>query len=54
MSNDITAEDSLWLRWEKEARYYEVHLQKDPWDEWVLTRIRGRRGPTTGQVNILE
>jgi hypothetical protein len=51
MSNDITAEDSLWLRREKEARHYEVHLRKDPWDEWVLTRIR--RGPPIGQVNCL-
>jgi predicted DNA-binding WGR domain protein len=50
MSNDIAAEEPLRLRWEKETRYYEVHLQQDLWGSWVLTRIWGRRGSPMGQV----
>lgn len=50
MSNDITAEEPLRLRWEKETRYYEVHLQQDLWGSWVLTRIWGRRGSPMGQI----
>ena len=38
------------LRWEKETRYYEIHLQQDLWDDWVLTRIWGRRGSPMGQI----
>lgn len=38
------------LRWEKESRYYEIHLQQDLWGDWVLTRIWGRRGSPTGQI----
>lgn len=50
MSNDVTAEEPLRLRWEKETRYYEVHLQQDLWGSWVLTRIWGRRGTALGQI----
>ncbi|CAI8982354.1 WGR domain-containing protein [Methylocaldum szegediense] len=50
MSNDIAAEEPLRLRWEKETRYYEIHLQQDLWGSWVLTRIWGRRGSPMGQV----
>lgn len=50
MSNGAAAEEPLRLRWEKETRYYEVHLQQDLWGTWVLTRIWGRRGSPMGQV----
>jgi len=50
MSNDIAAEEPLRLRWEKETRYYEIHLQKDLWGSWVLIRIWGRRGSPMGQI----
>ena len=45
-----------WLqhRWEKITdkgiRFYEVHLQQDLWDGWVLTRVWGRRGSELGRV----
>lgn len=29
-------------RWEKDTRYYEVHIGRDLWGEWGLARIRGR------------
>jgi predicted DNA-binding WGR domain protein len=38
------------LRWEKDSRYYEIHLQQDLWGDWVLTRIWGRRGSPAGQI----
>jgi len=50
MSNDIAVEEPFRLRWEKETRYYEVHLQQDLWGGWVLTRIWGRRGSPMGQI----
>ena len=38
------------LRWEKDTRYYEAHVEQDLWGGWVLTRIWGRRGTAMGQV----
>jgi len=42
--------EPLRLRWEKETRYYEVHVVQDLWGDWVLTRIWGRRGSAIGQI----
>jgi predicted DNA-binding WGR domain protein len=38
------------FRWEKETRYYEVHIHQDLWGGWVLTRIWGRRNSPMGQM----
>lgn len=38
------------VRWTKGSRYYEVHLHQDLWEQWVLTRVWGRRGSALGQV----
>jgi predicted DNA-binding WGR domain protein len=38
------------LRWEKETRYYEAHVEPDLWGGWVLTRIWGRRRTPMGQM----
>jgi len=43
-------DEPLRLRWEKETRYYEVHVVQDLWGGWVLTRIWGRRGSALGQI----
>lgn len=50
MTDNLVEGEPLRLRWEKETRYYEVHLQRDLWGGWVLTRIWGRRGSPMGQV----
>ena len=45
------------LRWEKRiadrVRYYEVHLERDLFGSWVVTRVWGRRGSRLGQVRHL-
>lgn len=40
------------LRWEcpEKDRYYEAHLSRDLFGDWVLTRVWGRRGSPRGQV----
>lgn len=43
-------DEPLRLRWEKDSRYYEVHVVQDLWGEWVLTRIWGQRGTAMGQI----
>lgn len=48
--SDRFAEVPLRLRWEKETRYYEAHVERDLWGGWVFTRIWGRRGTALGQV----
>jgi predicted DNA-binding WGR domain protein len=44
------SEPPLRLRWEKDTRYYEAHVEPDLWGGWVLTRIWGRRGTALGQM----
>ncbi|MGX2039359.1 WGR domain-containing protein [Methylocaldum sp. MU1018] len=50
MNEESAVAPSVRLRWEKELRYYEIHLQQDLWGDWVLTRIWGRRGSPMGQI----
>ncbi|HEB56641.1 MAG TPA: WGR domain-containing protein [Gammaproteobacteria bacterium] len=40
------------LRWEHSAagRYYEAHLNRDLFGQWVLTRVWGRRESPRGRV----
>lgn len=49
-SFELPGEAPLRLRWEKDTRYYEAHIEPDLWGGWVLTRIWGRRGTPMGQV----
>lgn len=48
-SNRVDGE-LLRLRWEKETRYYEAHIEQDLWGEWVFTRVWGRRNSLMGQM----
>jgi predicted DNA-binding WGR domain protein len=47
---DLAAETPLRVRWEKDSRYYEAHVERDLWGDWVLTRVWGRRGTALGQI----
>jgi predicted DNA-binding WGR domain protein len=49
-SPQIVTEGPVRLRWEKDGRYYEAHVDQDLWGEWVLTRVWGRRGANLGQI----
>ncbi len=42
--------EPLHLRWQKETRYYEAHVEQDLWGQWVLTRVWGRRNSPMGQI----
>lgn len=46
----VTGEPSLFSRWERDTRYYELHLRQDLWGDWMLTRVWGRRGTALGQI----
>jgi len=37
-------------RWEKDTRYYEIHLHQDLWGDWVLTQVWGQRGAALGRI----
>lgn len=50
MTDESSETAPVRLRWEKESRYYEIHLQQDLWGDWVLTRIWGRRGSPMGRM----
>ena len=43
---------SPWLasRWERDTRYYELHLRQDLFGDWVLTRVWGGKGTALGQI----
>ena len=38
---------------ERGVRYYEVQIQRDLWDQWVLLRRWGRRGTALGQTRCI-
>jgi hypothetical protein len=40
----------LSLRFIRDSRYYALHLEQDPWGEWILTRVNGRRGTRLGRA----
>ncbi len=46
----MITDDWVKLRWEKQGRYYEAHLQQDLWGGWVVTRVWGRCGQRLGQI----
>jgi hypothetical protein len=33
----------LSLRFERGTRYYQLHLERNIWGGWILTRVSGRR-----------
>jgi len=37
------------LRFEKDTRYYELHLDKDLFDNWSITRVNGKTKTRLGQ-----
>ena len=43
---------STWLslRFERDTRYYQLHLEQDLWGAWILTRVNGRRNSRLGRV----
>ena len=41
----------LIVRWERDSRYYMVHVHVDLWGELVVTRAWGGRGTAQGQVH---
>lgn len=43
-------EPTLFSRWERDTRYYELRLQQDLWGFWVLTRVWGRKQSALGQL----
>ena len=45
---------STWLslRFERDARYYQLHLEQDLWGAWILTRVNGRRNSRLGRALI--
>jgi hypothetical protein len=43
---------STWLslRFERDTRYYQLHLEQDLWGAWILTRVNGRRDSRLGRA----
>ena len=43
---------STWLSlgFERETRYYQLHLEQDLWGAWILTRVNGRRNSRRGRA----
>lgn len=37
-------------RFERDTRYYTLLLEQDLWENWLVTRINGRRGTLLGQI----
>jgi len=44
--------DGRRIRWQRRdnGRYYEAHLARDLFGDWVLTRVWGRRDSAQGRV----
>ena len=40
----------MYLRWEREARFFVAHLQQDLLGDWVVTEAWGTRGQPDGRV----
>lgn len=41
--------NAVHLRFEKDTRYYELHLGKDLFDNWSITRVNGKIKTRLGQ-----
>jgi hypothetical protein len=46
-----TAIKTAYVRFEKNTRYYELHLGKDLFDNWSITRVNGRIKSRLGQYH---
>lgn len=40
----------MWIRWERNTRYYEAVLSKDLFGGWVVTKCWGRKNSRLGQL----
>lgn len=43
-------EPTLFSRWERDTRYYELRLQQDLWGDWLLIMVWGGKGTALGQI----
>ena len=53
MLNFNTHETYHMIRFEKDTRYYSMHIEKDLLDDWVIVVINGRIQTKLGQVRTL-
>jgi hypothetical protein len=49
-SDTINVATWLSLRFERDTRYYQIHLEQDLWGAWILTRVNGRRNSRLGRT----
>lgn len=47
---DVAEEQWLYVRFERDTRYYELRIQQDIFGYWVLIKIWGRRGSALGHM----
>jgi hypothetical protein len=50
VSDSINILTWLSLRSERDARYYQLHLERDLRGAWILTRVNGRRNSRLGRA----
>lgn len=50
MGLEIDAAGSMKKRWTKDTRFYEIHLHRDLWGTWILTRVWGGIDSARGRV----
>ena len=50
VSDSINVSTWLSLRFERDTRYYQLHLEQDLWGAWILTRVNGRRNSRLGRA----
>jgi hypothetical protein len=48
--DSINVSTWLSLRFERDTRYYHLHLEQDLWGAWILTRVNGRRNSRLGRA----
>jgi hypothetical protein len=49
-ADSINVSTWLSLRFERDTRCYQLHLEQDLWGVWILTRINGRRNSRLGRA----
>jgi hypothetical protein len=50
IQESINVSTWLSLRFERDTRYYQLHLEQDLWGAWILTRVNGRRNSRLGRA----
>jgi hypothetical protein len=48
--NSINVSTWLSLRFERDTRYFQLHLEQDLWGAWILIRVNGRRDLRLGRA----